>query len=54
MRYQARHGAIIYRRQVVHWLDGDVPETKLIVTTPADIFSIKEILARPVQTSLSF
>ncbi|KER35484.1 hypothetical protein AL00_16095 [Sphingobium indicum F2] len=54
MRYQERHGAIIQRRQVMQWLDCQVPETDLLVTPPAHLFSVEEILTKPVQTSLAF
>lgn len=54
MRYQERHGAIIQRRQVMQWLDCQVPETDLLVTPPAHLFLVKEILTKPMQTSLAF
>ncbi|GFZ86346.1 SOS response-associated peptidase family protein [Sphingobium fuliginis] len=54
MRYQERHGAIIQRRQVMQWLDCQVPETDLLVTPPAHLLLVKEILTKPVQTSLAF
>ena len=54
MRYQERHGAIIQRRQVMQWLDFQVPETDLLVTPPAHLFLVEEILTKPVQTSLAF
>lgn len=54
MRYQERHGAIIQRRQVMQWLDCQAPETDLLVTPPAHLFLVKEILTKPVQTSLAF
>lgn len=41
--YQERHGALIYRRQVTHWIDMVLPETELIVTPPARTFLIEEI-----------
>lgn len=53
MRYQERHGAIIHRRQVMQWLDLTVPETHLLVTPPAHIFTIVEIDPKPVQTVLA-
>jgi len=53
MRYQERHGAIVYRRQVMHWLDATTPEAALLVTPPGNIFSIKELLVKPIQTSLA-
>ena len=31
-RYQERHGAIIQRRQVMQWLDAQVPESDLLQT----------------------
>ena len=52
--YQERHGAIIHRRQVMHWLDLGVPETDLLVTPPARTFVVTEIGANPSQTALSF
>ena len=53
MRYQARHGAIIERRQVMQWLDLTRPEAELLVTPPARMFRIEDILTKPVQTSLA-
>jgi len=54
MRYQERHGAIIQRRQVMQWLDHRVPEAELLTTPTAHLFSIEEMLTKPVQTSLAF
>ncbi|WP_422932780.1 SOS response-associated peptidase family protein [Sphingobium cupriresistens] len=54
IRYQARHGAMIERRDAQKWLDFAVPEEELLVTPPAGIFTIEEILTKPVQTSLVF
>lgn len=54
MRYQDRHGAIIHRRQFTQWLDHAVPEAELLVTPPAHMFCVEEILTKPVQTSLAF
>lgn len=54
MRYQERHGAIIQRRQVMQWLDHRVPEAELLATPTAHLFSIEEMLTKPVQTSLAF
>ena len=53
-QYQERHGAIILRRQVKDWLDGNVPEIDLLVTPPARIFVIEELSGRrkAVQASL--
>ena len=53
IRYQERHGAIIQRRQVMRWLDYEVPEADLLVTPPPHLFSIEEIMSRPMQTSLA-
>lgn len=53
MRYQERHGAIIHRRQVMQWLDRQVPEADLLVTPPAHLFTVTEIDAKPVQTALA-
>ena len=53
MRYQERHGAI-QRRQVMQWLDHRVPEAELLTTPTAHLFSIEEMLTKPVQTSLAF
>lgn len=52
-RYQERHGAIIYRRQVKQWLDLTVPEQELLVTPLANSFIVHEIGAKPVQTALA-
>jgi putative SOS response-associated peptidase YedK len=52
-RYQERHGAIIHRRQVHHWLDASVPTNDLLVTPPAHMFIVDEIDAKPMQRSLS-
>ncbi|WBQ19246.1 SOS response-associated peptidase family protein [Sphingobium yanoikuyae] len=54
IRYQARHGAIIERRDAQKWLDFSVPEEELLLTPPAGIFLIEEILTKPVQTSMAF
>ena len=42
-RFQDRHGAIVFRRQAQHWLDGHLPEAELLVTPPANIFVVEEI-----------
>ncbi len=54
IRYQARHGAIIERRDAQKWLDFTVPEEELLMTPRAGIFVIEEILTKPVQTSMAF
>jgi putative SOS response-associated peptidase YedK len=51
-RYQERHGAIIHRRQVMHWLDGSAPQNELLVTPPAHSFVVTEIDPRLVQAEL--
>ncbi|MEW6629138.1 MAG: SOS response-associated peptidase family protein [Pseudomonadota bacterium] len=51
-RYQGRHGAIIERHRAQKWLDFALPEDELLVTPPAGIFTVEEILTKPVQTSL--
>ncbi|WP_371128300.1 SOS response-associated peptidase family protein [Sphingomonas sp. NFR15] len=51
-RYQDRHGAIILRRQVMHWLDKNVPEVDLLETPPARTFVIEEITSGPRQPAL--
>ena len=53
IRYQSRHGAIFERRQVMQWLNFMVPEEDLLVTPPGHIFTIEEILTKPVQTSFA-
>lgn len=53
-RYQERHGAIIHRRQVMHWLDTAVPETDLLETPPARTFCVEEIGADARQPMLAF
>ncbi|WP_232333007.1 SOS response-associated peptidase family protein [Novosphingobium aquimarinum] len=55
-RYQDRHGAVILRRQVKDWLDGQVPEMDILVTPPAHTFDVEEISSgrrKPVQQSLA-
>jgi putative SOS response-associated peptidase YedK len=55
-RYQDRHGAIIQRRQVMQWLDAELPEIDLLVTPPARTFVVEEISAgsgRAVQQALA-
>lgn len=51
--YQERHGAIIHRRQVMHWLDRTVPEVDLLETPPARTFVVEEIVEGPSQSPLS-
>ncbi len=51
--YQEGHGAIIHRRQVMQWLDHEGREADLLVTPPVKLFSIEEMLSKPVQTSLA-
>jgi len=52
--YQDWHGAIIYRRHVMAWLDGTVPNEDLLVTPPARTFIVEEIGTKAVQTALDF
>ncbi|QJR05409.1 hypothetical protein HH800_12280 [Sphingobium yanoikuyae] len=42
-RYQERHGAIIQRRQVMQWLDAQLPEADLLVTPAARTFITEDI-----------
>ena len=51
--HQERHGAIIHRRQVMLWLDHQLPEIDLLTTPPARTFLVEEIGRRPVQTELA-
>ena len=51
--YQERHGAIIQRRQVKHWLDATVPEADLLVTPPARLFRVEEIDPAPRQETFA-
>jgi putative SOS response-associated peptidase YedK len=53
IRYQARQGVLIERRQRMAWLDHEVPEADILVTPPAHMFVIEEILTKPVQTSFA-
>lgn len=39
--YQERHGAIIHRRQVMQWLNGEVPEVDLLAMQPARTFRVE-------------
>ncbi len=50
--YQARHGAIIQRRQVMQWLDAIVPEADLLVTPPARTFIVERMGADASQAAL--
>ncbi|AMK23138.1 hypothetical protein K426_10980 [Sphingobium sp. TKS] len=52
-RYQERHGAIIHRRQVMQWLDHQMPEIDLLEAPPARTFLIKEIMDGPRQAALA-
>lgn len=52
-RYQDRHGAIIQRRQVMHWLDLAQPTAELLVTPPARTFVVQEMGAHIRQTALA-
>lgn len=45
-QHQDRHGAIVHRRQVLQWLDHQVPEGDLLVTPPARTFVV-EALGEP-------
>jgi len=52
-QYQARHGAIIERRDVMKWLDATVPDSELLATPPARTFVIEELGApRATQAEL--
>lgn len=51
-RYQDRHGAIIQRRQVMHWLDASEPDADLLATPPARFFNVEEIGAPALQPTL--
>lgn len=53
IRYQARHGAMIERRDAQKWLSHAVPEEKLIITPQFGVFLVEEILALPEQASLA-
>ena len=53
IRYQARHGARIERRDAQKWLSHAVPEEKLIITPQSGVFLVKEIAASPEQASLA-
>ena len=52
-RYQDRHGAIIYRRQVKQWLDLTFAEADLLVTPPARTFVVEEVGASAGQRMLA-
>lgn len=52
-RHQERHGAIIHRRQVMQWLDHEVPEIDLLTTPPARTFVVEEIIDGPRQAALA-
>lgn len=44
--YQDRHGAIVQRRQVMQWLDGEIGEDDLLTPLPANTFAVVELGAR--------
>lgn len=46
--FQDRHGAIVYPRQVMHWLDRVVPNEELLITPPKNSFIVEEI-GRPAK-----
>ena len=52
-RHQDRHGAIIQRRQVMQWLDHQVPEIDLLCTPSARTFVVEEIVDGPKQATLT-
>lgn len=53
IRYQARHGAMIERRDAQKWLSHAVPEEELIVTPPFGTFFVEELPTLPRQASFS-
>lgn len=52
-RFQERHGALIHRRQVMHWLDRTVSEVDLLETPPVRTFLVEEICTSARQTTLA-
>lgn len=52
-KHQERHGVIIHRRQVMHWLDHTVPAIDLLETPPACTFNVEEIVGGPEQSVLA-
>jgi len=53
IRYQARHGAMIERRDAQKWLSHTVPEKDLLVTPPFGRFLVEEIPTLPKQASFA-
>jgi putative SOS response-associated peptidase YedK len=51
--YQQRHGAVIPRPKVRHWLDNLVSASELLVTPPAGTFVVEEITSARRQPSLA-
>ncbi len=54
IRYQARHGAMIERRDAQKWLDSSVLEEELLLTPPAGVFIVEELVPKPAQSVLQF
>lgn len=41
--FQDRHGAILFPRQVMHWLDRTVSNEELLITPPRNTFIVEQI-----------
>ncbi|MFD1106182.1 SOS response-associated peptidase family protein [Sphingobium olei] len=53
IRYQARHGAMIERRDAQKWLSHAMPEEEMIVTPPFGTFQVEEVPTLPRQSSFA-
>lgn len=53
IQYQQRQGALIQRREVMHWLDALVPENALLRTPAARTFLIERIVPAAREPALA-
>src|SRR3546814_4129350 len=44
--YQSRHGVIIERRNVMHWLDGTLPPEELFLEPPRHTLFVEQLRAQ--------
>src|SRR3546814_12972764 len=44
--YQSRHGVIIERRNVMHWLDGTLPTEELFLEPPRHTLFVEQLRAQ--------
>lgn len=44
--YQTRHGVVVERRNVMHWLDGTLPDEELFAAPPRHSFFVEPLRAQ--------